>query len=171
MQVRMQVLHTIGGKEAKPQYPQVGVQYVHGYKMSTLYPYPSIPMSFPTWVWWSSHVLGMTITWNWARVGQQMSWGCYGTYDKSVCTALLNWKLEFGGVLDSGFSSCATVRVTLQWGHSWLEVHSDGWAEGDIDSWVHWHSGYPQRSSWAVPTVSDEQYSCLVKCPQADSIL
>ena len=23
-------------------------------------------------------------------------------------------------------------------------VHSDGWAEGDIDFQVHWHSGYPQ---------------------------
>ena len=38
------VLFTIGGKEAKPQYPWVGVQYVCGCKMSTLYLYlcPSI---------------------------------------------------------------------------------------------------------------------------------
>jgi len=61
------------------------------------------------------------------------------------------------------------VRATLWWSHSWIEVQSDGWAEGDIDSQVHWHSGYPQRSSWGVPTASDELYSCLVEGPQAES--
>ena len=45
MQVRVLVLHTVRGKEAKPQYPQVGVWYVCRYKMSTLYPYPSTPLT------------------------------------------------------------------------------------------------------------------------------
>jgi len=30
---------------------------------------------------------------------------------------------------------------------SWLEVQSDGWAEGDIDSQVHWCSSYPQSTT------------------------
>src|SRR5882724_10551257 len=45
MWVRMQILYTVGGKEAKPLYPDLGVQYVHGYKMSTPYLYPSIPLT------------------------------------------------------------------------------------------------------------------------------
>ena len=37
MRVRMQVLHTIRGKEAKPLYPYLGVWYVHMLRVSALH--------------------------------------------------------------------------------------------------------------------------------------
>ena len=64
----------------------------------------------------------------------------------------------------------ASVRATLQWSHSRIEVHWDRWAEGDMDSQVHWHNGYPQRSSWGEPTESDTLYSWSFGYPQAESI-
>jgi len=39
--------------------------------------------------------------------------------------------------MEGGEWGLAAVRVTLQQSHSRLEVHSDGWAEGDIDLQVH----------------------------------
>ena len=45
IQVRMPVLHIVRGMEATLWYSQLGVQYVYGYKKSTPYPYPSIPLS------------------------------------------------------------------------------------------------------------------------------
>ena len=41
-----------------------------------------------------------------------------------------------------------------------------GW--WDLNTQVHWHSGYPQKSSWGVPTVSDELYSCLDEHPSVE---
>ena len=49
VRVRMPVLNHVRGMEATPWYPQLGVWYVYGYKKSTLYPYPSIPLSRNTW--------------------------------------------------------------------------------------------------------------------------
>ena len=42
---KMPVLHSIGGMEVTPWYSWPGVQYVYGYKKTTPYPYPSIPLS------------------------------------------------------------------------------------------------------------------------------
>jgi len=90
-------------------------------------------------------------------------------------------------------SCIISVRATLQWSHSRLKVHSDGWAERDIDLWVHWHSWLSsvysnqwlgtwdgtlpdaavilrdQAEEW--PTASDELYSYSFKHPWAESIL
>jgi len=41
---------------------------------------------------------------------------------------------------------------------TWNTLNRESW--WNMNTQVHWHSGYPQRSSWGVPTASDELYRC-----------
>jgi len=112
----------------------------------TWLPIPQISFQFPN---------SEFFVWNtWAELVN----GCSAPAEANVWTPL-NSELWLSGAVHTLWgwhynNSTPLTRDTLNRVNRW-----------DMNTQVCWCSGYPERSSWGAPTVSDELYSCLEKHP------
>ena len=99
----------------------------------------------------------------------------------TLCSSLLRAMLYLGltsKVLDSNIWNTRTQVIGWHSAQAEANVWNPSklphfWSSGAVHSLITrqdftWHSGYPQRSSWGVPTASDELYSFLDEHPQAE---